>query len=122
MYEDRVKWIEYKGKRILELKYSGLPAAEIPDMFDVIFQKISNEEPNSVIYLMDASNMNFSMKTITLFNQFASKTKPFDKGVALLGATGLIKIMYDGFSKVFTKTLKTFDSREEALEWLVKSL
>ena len=25
MYEDRIKWIEHKGKRILSLDYSGLP-------------------------------------------------------------------------------------------------
>ena len=122
MYEDRIKWIEHKGKRILSLDYSGLPIEELTPFQDELYKVIIKEELNSIIYLTNVSTFKFSMKTLNQFNQLANVTKKYEKGVAIYGATGLIKVMYDGFAKLYGKPIKACNSREEALEWIEKTL
>src|SRR5690554_5497832 len=112
MYEDRIKWIEHKGKRILSLDYSNLPSEDLTPMQNEVARVVTKEPPNSVVYLTDVSNFKFSMKTLNQFNQLANVTKPHDKIVAILGATGLIKVMYDGYAKLFGKPIRAFNSRE----------
>ena len=122
MYEDRIKWIEHKGKRILSLDYKDFPVEELTMIHDEILKVISKEPPNSVAYLTNVEDFKFSMKILNQFNQFSKVTKPYDKGGAILGATGLVRVMYDGFAKFFGKPIKTCDTREEALEWIEKTL
>lgn len=120
MYEDRLRWVVHKEKRILILDYSGLRNDDLPIIFKEIVEKIKNEPLGSCRYFVNVKNLNFSVKTLSLFNKFADDTKNWDKCSAVFGATGLIKIMYDGFSKIFTKPIKAFSDKEEkeALDWL----
>jgi hypothetical protein len=70
MYEDRIKWIEHKGKRILSLDYSGLPIEEQAMMQEEILKVVSRETPNSILYLTSVANLKFSTRCLNQFNQF----------------------------------------------------
>ena len=88
-------------------------------MQEEILKVVSRETTNSILYLTSVANLKFSTRCLNQFNQFAKVTKPYDKASAILGATGLVKIMYDSYAKLFGKPIRAFNSREEALEWLV---
>lgn len=118
MYEDRIKRIEHKGKRIFSLDYSNMSAEKLPDMFEEIKKAIVNEPPKSVLCLVCLDNLHFSTKTLSLFNKLTEEIKPYDKATAVLGVKGLIKVMYDGYSKLAKQQVKTFENKNEALDWL----
>lgn len=77
------------------------------------------EEKHSVLYCVDVSKVKFSVKVINILSGNCDKTKEHDKALAVVGVTGLVKVMYDGFAKLCKSPLKTFSTEEEAKEWLI---
>ena len=118
MYEDRIKWIQHNGRRILSLDYSNFDVEKLPEFFEEVKKAVSKEPPNSVLYLVNVRDLKFSLNVLNMFNKLAEETKPYDKGGAILNVKGLVKVMYDAYSKIFTKPIRTFDNTDKALEWL----
>lgn len=120
MYEERVQWMEYKGLRYLSLDYSNVDIADMPIIFEHVKREVKQGPPTkSTIYLTNVENVHFSLNMVSMFNKLASETKPWDKGGAIMGVKGLVKVMYDAFAKVNPMPMKTFEKREDALEWLL---
>ncbi len=68
--------------------------------------------------LSDYSNIHIGNEIMQIFK---SNTAVFDETkVALLGVTGLKKLMLWGYNTVAKKQVLSFDTKEEALEYLVQ--
>lgn len=120
MYEDRIQWITHKGFRVLSINYQNLTPPELPGIFAKLLDVVKKEPAGSTLYLTDVRGLHFNTSMIGLFSKLGADTKPYDKAGAIMGVTGLVKVMYDGFSKFAKVPMKTFDKREDALEWLIK--
>ena len=117
----QVKWIEYKGKKILSVDYRG--ANSLEDMVNVLHQEVNIEKT-------------LKEKTVVLANfegthgsgEYMSELKKLGKEVrnektsktALLGITGVKKVLLSAYI-AFTgdKNLRPFDNEEDALAWLI---
>lgn len=53
------------------------------------------------------------------FEQKVKGNAPYVKSSAVIGMTGLISIMYNAFVSMTGRNIKSFKSKEEALEYLV---
>lgn len=118
MYEDRMKFVEHKGKRILETNFRSMTIEQLPEFSEEFIEIVSKEAQGSVLSLVDVTDFHFSVKAVGIFNKNSERTKLYDKACAIVGTTGLLKVMYDGFAKFFKMPLKACNSREEALDWL----
>jgi hypothetical protein len=118
MYESYYKWIDYKGKRILSVDYGKINTKQLAEFCDELLDIVTKQAPGSVLQLTDFSGFQFSAVAAGIFNRNTGKTKMYDKGIAVLGATGMLKVIYNSFSKIFSKPIKLFESRDEALDWL----
>ena len=116
----RIQYIEYKGKRVLLEDFTGMkPGQEFTDTLNEAKQTIHSQPEGSVIALFDATNALFDQKVIDQVKEFTASNKPFVKTSAVVGITGLLKIALMTVSRFSGRNFKTFETRDEALEWLI---
>jgi len=117
--------IIYKNKAIFYTNFSIYKAD--PDYKQKILDllKFSDTESlkkplNSVLALVNISNVKYDMNILHHFKESMNKTAPYGKKLAVLGVNGLLKSGYN-FVVGLTPNLKrkAFDTEQEALEWLV---
>ncbi|WP_109830528.1 hypothetical protein [Reichenbachiella versicolor] len=119
----RVKWIEHKGKKILYCDYSGLRKSEqmLEVLHEVQSEMLKSNEPVCTISFVEGSFG--SAEFMSQAKEFSKKNSHIIAKEAVLGIEGLKKILLNGYV-TFTgakSRLKTFDSEEEALDWLAES-
>lgn len=118
MYEDRIQFIEHKGKRILYLNFSNLEPVQAIQMIDEIAVVERKEPLGSVLALNNCENLHFNVSVMSALNKDVKENSERYKATANLGVTGLVKVMFDTASKLTKQELKCFSKKEEALDWL----
>lgn len=112
--------INYKNKQVVFLDYSKLKTQkDIIELIDKGSEYIKNQPKKSVLSLIDANNMHFN-RTIKNYLQFnVRENSPYVKRTAVYGISGLLSIMFNGLLEFSKRDIKTFNSKEEALEYLI---
>ncbi len=115
-----LSFITHKGKRIMFIDYTS--CKNIEEMIKVLEQVIMEYEKPGGQYLTlndftgtygSTEFMNAASKHKELFDSKTIKT-------AVLGITGIKKILLNGYNAFVKKKQMPFDTKEEALEYLVK--
>jgi hypothetical protein len=104
---------------VLVVDYSGIQ--EQQDTLDLVWassDKIVAEPLGSVRVLMSVEGAHFSPQVLGPLKEAALKNKPHLKGVAVVGLSGLLRVIYLGMSKLMEMEMPAFDTRDEALDWL----
>ena len=119
--DERVRFIDHKGKQILLEDFSHINRDED---FSVVLrnaQRIIQSQPQkSVLVLVDLSDIHFSPKLIQEIIDVVKNDSLFVASTAVVGATDLQNAVIKAISTIVQRELVTFNSREEAMEWLVK--
>ena len=119
MYEDRIKFIEHKGRRILYEDYSNI-SAEQAILVLAEGNKVEEKEPvGSILSLSNYTDFHFSINYVNAVNNASKDHSKYYKASAFLGVTGLVKVMFDAASKFTKQELRIFNDKNEALDWLV---
>jgi hypothetical protein len=114
----KVEFIRYKEKGILLIDFSGTPDDILP-VIQEAKKRIAVQPLNSVLTLTDVTGSQFNnavrdgLEALTLHN------KPYVKAGAVVGVTGLRKVLYTVVMKFSGRNLPVFDTQDEAKEWLV---
>jgi len=116
---ERIRFIDHKSKKILLEDFSGLkPGQEFYDTLETARKTIHSSPQHSVLALFDASDSYFDQEVINSLKEFTSSNTPYIKSSAVVGVTGLLKIALMTITKFSKREFKTFNTREEALDWL----
>lgn len=117
-----VKWIEYKGKKIIHGDYRGLRDKELREALEVE-AKLTREAPGRVLILddftksvMDSESMNYLQKI------GKEEIEPKTEKCAILGVEGMKKVLlqvYNWFTGAGARQ-RVFESEQAAKEWLVE--
>ncbi|MBN1779885.1 STAS/SEC14 domain-containing protein [bacterium] len=119
--EDRIRFFEHSGKKILLLDVSGMkPGESFIRFIDSAKQVIRTKPENSLLTLFDATDSYFNNATIDMLKEFTAGNKSYVRASAVVGITGLKKVMLNFISKFSSRTFKQSDTREEAMDWLVQ--
>jgi hypothetical protein len=118
--EDRVRFIEHKGKRILFHDFSGFtdPAEAVA----IIAQSrpiVAAQPPRSLLTLTTVRGSRFNKDVINALRELGIHNGPFVRHAAITGLSGLQNVVFRTTSLLSGRTLKPFSSMEEAKEWLV---
>jgi hypothetical protein len=118
--EERIRFVEYKGKQILLEDFTGI---KDEDEFIALIKKagqiVQSQPPESTLVLVDVTGARFTDRVSRASKETASKNTPHLKASVLVGVRGLTEIMMRALSTFTHREFISMRTREEAMEWLV---
>ena len=114
------QFITHKNVELLVIDFTSTKSvAEFLKVIDDAKAMIASCSLNSLLTLTDVSNSYFDSDIIPAIKEYAAHNKPYIKAGAVVGISGVRKIIFN--SVLFFSgrdNLKTFDTRDNAMEWL----
>ena len=113
-------WKKYKDQRYFLADYSGFGTnfetlkLEV-DAADSILVK---EPPDSVRVLLDFRGTVGSIEVVNYFKDSSARTRTYVKKNAVLGISGVRKVLLESVSRITGHVAQAFDDEDKALEWL----
>jgi hypothetical protein len=116
----RTKQLNHKGREIFHMDFSNLNNMEdINGVINEGVRYIRSKPMNSLYCLTNISGMHFSNEIKEQFQTFVKGNKPFIKASAVVGLSGLQQILYNGIMRITGRDIKSFNTMDEAKDWLV---
>lgn len=116
----RFTWTEHKGTRILFGDFSGVTR---PDELTLAIEEgkrvVLNQPPKSLLSLLDVEGLHFTVDTARRLKEGMAQNTPFVKATAVIGLSGLQKVLFQAIRRIRPGTIESFSTREEALDWLL---
>lgn len=120
MAEERVRFVEHRGKRILFHDFSHvMKTAEA--LVPIARSKaiVATQPPRSLLTLTWVQGSRFDRQIIEALKDLVIHNKPYVRHGAIAGLSGLQRVIYVTLTQLTGRRLKTFDTIEEAKDWLV---
>ncbi|HET6231708.1 MAG TPA: hypothetical protein VFE05_16660 [Longimicrobiaceae bacterium] len=118
---DRTRFIEHRGKRILLMDYTGIRApAEALEAIEASKGVVRLQPPKSLRVITDVTGSHYDSTVVAALKELASHNTPFVTASAVVGVTGLMRVVLSGIIMFSKRKIQTFDTREAAMEWLVQ--
>lgn len=115
-----VEWIEHKGVKILYANYRGIKDEEGMlrnlEAEDEVYSKAASK----IISLNDYRDSVLSKEFMSKVTEMGKKYKAVQGKAAVLGITGMKKIMLNGYSAITGDPIRSFDDEESAKAYLLK--
>jgi hypothetical protein len=115
-----VEWITYKGKRILLIDYSGMTAPQQLEQIRKAAQMLVDTTATDNLTLTDVSNTRVAQEFIDLAKEVGKISAPITKKAAIIGISGIRKILLRAVNTVSGNPRVPFDTVDEAKDWLVQ--
>ena len=118
--EDRIRLVEHKGKHVLLIDVSNCTAEEIAATARLVPSFVAAQPKGSVLLLADFTGATFDKDAIEVLKQATVFDRPHLKKSAWVGTESLPKVFYDNIKSFSQRSLPTFKTREEAMDWLAE--
>ncbi len=117
----RMKWLSKNGQQVLVTDWTYIDN-------DNEFVDIVIETSNYVIQLgqydlLELIDLQGSRQTATIIRtmqNMASETRPFNKRKAVIGVTGVKRVLLNTINRFAGESIKAFKTESEALNWLTE--
>jgi hypothetical protein len=116
----RVRFIEHAGRRVLFINYSHCDVAMLKAVAEEGHRAIAQEEPDSVLTLNDVTGTTFDKESVAVLQEKVAANARYVRRAAVVGISGLQRLIYEGVQAFSRRRIPNFESRQEALSWLVK--
>jgi hypothetical protein len=115
------KWENLGGKRILYCDFSqfGTNVDTLSAEIDAADDAILREPKDSVLLLADLRGTVTSSAVVDLFKKSSARTKGYVKKQAIVGLSGIQKMLAQAVAWFSRETFVLFDTPEAARDWLV---
>ncbi len=117
--EDRINFVEHKGKQILLVDVSHCTPAEVAKIALLVPSYVTSEPRGSVLLLADFTGAEFDRIAIDRLKESAVFDRPHLKRSAWVGVERLPKVFYEHIKNFSQRDLPAFGTREAAMDWLV---
>jgi hypothetical protein len=81
---------------------------------------ITREQANSVLTLNDVTGSAFDKESVALLQAKVAGNAPYVLRAAVVGINGLQRLIYEGVQAFSRRRIPHFETRQEALRWLVQ--
>ena len=116
---ERTRFIEHRGKRILLLDYAGLrDTEETLREIGRSREVVRAQPPGSLLVLTNVRDARYNSAVIQAMKDLATHNAPYVKASAIVGMSGLHRIVYQTVVMMTRRKIQTFDTEAEALDWL----
>lgn len=116
----RVRFIEHQGKRVLFINYSHCDVAMLKAVAEEGHRAIAREQPNSVLTLNDVTGTTFDKESVAVLQARVAANAPYVRRAAVIGISGLQRLIYEGVQAFSRRRIPLFETRQQALNWLVE--
>ncbi len=117
---DRARFIAHKGKQVLLLDFTNCTPEEVKSVSDEARRVITAQPQNSVLVLADFTGVQFSRDAVTRIKEVTTHDRPYVKRAAWVHTENLPKVLYDAIKAFSQREFPTFETREQALEFLAE--
>ena len=117
--EERIGFITHKGQQVLLVDLSNCNAAELAKTSSLVPSFVQSQPRGSLLILADFSGAKFDKNAIESLKKALVFDRPHVKRSAWFGAESMPKVFYENLKAFSQRSLPTFKTREEALDWLV---
>jgi hypothetical protein len=114
------RWTTHKGKKIFYADYSDMNSEEVKAEGASIVSMLSSTPEKSVLSLVDMRGTFGTSDTMDILKGITSKTKVHIRKRAVIGVTGVRKILLKALNQFVHQESVAFDSLDKALDWLVE--
>lgn len=118
MNENRVQFISHRGRDILFLNFSGCGVNEVLSTIDDAAKVIRVQPEGSVRTLTDVTNARFDDRVSEQMKKFTAHNKPYVRAAAVVGITGIKKIIFEAVMLFSKRKIHSFDTLDQAKDWL----
>lgn len=116
---DRISKTELDNKNILEVNYSDLREGGITDLLENVKQLIlQDKKPVMIISYFNSKNY-VTAAFIIRAKEITSEVLPYVEKMTFVGLSMTQKILLKGFNIALQRNFRSFDTREEALKFLL---
>lgn len=117
--DDRVRFIEHRGARILLADYSHLTdTAALVDIIRRTGQVVQAQPPDSVLGLTDTTGCVHSLAALTELRTLMRANRPFVRAAATVITRPELRVTLDALLALTRREVAVFATREDAMEWL----
>ncbi|MBN1313665.1 MAG: hypothetical protein JXB30_19840 [Anaerolineae bacterium] len=119
--EQRVRFVEHKGKKILLEDFSGITDDDtLISLINEALEMVRSQPKNSVLVLVDLTNARLTPKVYQVSKAATEENSPYIKATTIVGVSGIMDILSKAVSAFARRELTSFSTREEAMDWLVQ--
>ena len=111
-------FIDYQGKKILFIDYSGLKKKE--EMLDTLYQavELANQSSERLRTLIDITDSSGSQEWMEESKKQGKEMREKAEKTAIVGVKGVKKVLLMGYNTVVGGRVKPFSTKESALAYL----
>lgn len=121
MSEPRVRFIEHRGRQILLFDFANVtdPAEGLRHIAEAK-AFVARQPPNSLRILTHVAGSRFNSDIVRALKDLAAHNKPYAKAGAVVGLTGLMRIVYATVAKFSGRNIPVFKTLDEAKDYLAE--
>ncbi len=117
--KSRMIWVNHKGTDILYEDYTNLRGVEIAELVPAITQITIKEDYTNILLLLNLNNSFANKDALDAFGASGKISKDRLTKTAVLGITGVKKILLNVVNRIANLGAKAFNTEEEAKDWLI---
>jgi len=118
--DDRIHFIEHKGKQILLLDFSHTTAHQMQLLLEHVRITVAQHARESVMTFADFTGAEVDRAVATKLKEVLTLDRPFVKRTAWVGTEHMPHALMESFHNFSQRQIVTFKTREEAMDWLVE--
>jgi hypothetical protein len=118
--DERLRFIRHKGHAIYLIDFSHCTPKEILLLLDLVRADVARHAPGSVLTLADFTGAEVDKNVATRIKEVLVLDRPYVKRSAWVGTESLPHIFYEHFKDFSRREIPAFQTREEAMDWLVE--
>ena len=116
---ERIRFITHRDKQVLLADCSDCSAEELAAVIDEVPKHITQQPLGSVLAVGDFSRSVFTKDTVEHLKLAAAFDRPYLKKAAWVFTENLDKTLFQSVRSFSGREIRTFPTREEALDYLV---
>lgn len=117
---ERAKWVEHNDAKIFVMDCRGATLEEMNEIIEECITQVRSQPEKSVLTLTISGGSAFSGETITKLKEVARDNTPYVKAGAIVGVTGLYKVVFNAVAMFSKRRFDLFDTIEEAKDFLAE--
>jgi len=118
---ERVKFVEHKGKQIFFIDYSKLHGQEYVDVSKSVVWEAESLHKKNMLLLIDFTNSLITKEVSVVHKDITARTHHLFDFIAMVGMDPLRRILSNTALIFVTNKVRFFKTMEEAKDWLVES-
>ena len=117
--DDRIYFVEHKGKKVLMLDFSHATAQQMQLLLEHVRITVAQHARESLVTLADYTGAEIDHAVSTKIKEVLTLDRPFVKKTAWIGTESIGRAFLENFHNFSQRDILIFQTREEAMDWLV---